>query len=963
MTTCRRLLSGFIRLSLCLALAFAAGIGQGAVSSPAAAQSADVRVYVYYGTGSGVVKRGTPITISATPFPGYEHVSWNVYGGVAANPASATTTVTVNPTSSFVFAVPVRRLIPSANPAFPLTVFSGTGSGAYAAGTKVAISAEPVRGNYSFSSWYDPAKAVADPTSPSTTFTMPANRAYVFPMYRLTPASTDTVTVTVAGGTGGGRLKPGSTGTLTAIVPANMVFDRWTSNVPVTITNTAAATTTYIVPATAVTISAAFKAAPAAPTFDVTVTGGTINNGPGTGKFKEGDRLTIKANAAAAGKVFDVWTGMVATLADATKDTTILTVGKTAVVVAATYKDAPVAPVRVTVVGGVVVTPSSTGTYTPGAQVSIRANAAPAGREFDRWTATTGTFVSATASTTDFTVPATAATVTATYKVATPTGTAVTLSSHKNGDTVDVRGETVVGVIRAVTSADTLEATISTNGRKTLLDFDKTTGDFALRLFEGESTVGQAVSLTFVRKDKVGTTETSVYNLTGAARPASLQMVAGRLSFGATPALLNQMKTMTFNAWVEQQLNPNTISDAALVALNPDAILRTTVSEPYQLREEIPMWQMAYAAYSQRQLREVMTTFWNNHFWSTHTEVTDTDMADIDEIRGFRANAFGRFRDLLEVSAKSPQMMVFLDNIFSNANGFNQNYARELFELHTVGVNGGYTVADVNGAARAFSGWGIRKTSADGVKPVTYVFEFNKDRHIVKEAREIAYLGLSFPVKTAAATDITEGEQILDRLAMHPKTQEFVCGKLVELLVSDARPPAFIQKCTTAWQSSGGLMSTILRAILLDPLYLTSVSYERTKAKTPFESMTAFLRNFGVYPVAGKERDFYNTLRRTVEDSGMDMVHFTVPTGFKEVGSAWTNTASFITKYRGLTDQARSSNQTGTGGRGTVNYTNLVKAARMTTPEAAAAYLLALTAADRYRKDEYDLAVNAIKGT
>ncbi len=1046
MTTCRRMLSGIARLTLCLALAIMAFTGQAAVSSPAHAQTADVRVYVYYGTGTGTYKAGTPITITAEANPpGYEFVKWIMFGGTAADLTKASTLVTPNANSSYIFALPQRRLIPSADVKYPLSVYNGTGSGAYSAGEKVAIAAPAVRGDFAFQSWYDPSKILADPTAASTTATMPASRALLFPFYVYAPGSAGDVAVSVVGGTGTGRLKPGATGTVVATVPANMVFDRWTSSIPVVFQNVNAATTTYTVPTAAVTITANFKAA-VAPTFDVTVTGGTINGGPGTGKFKEGDKLTIKANAPAAGKefdkwtgmiaaladatkettvltvgktalavtatykdvvvvgtidvtvtggtinggpgtgkfkeadkltikanapaagkVFDKWTGMIAALADATKETTVLTVGKTAVVVAATYKDAPAADVRVTLVSGVVVTPVVSGNYTPGTKIRVRANAAPAGQDFDRWTSLPAgvVFTAATASETEMTVPTAAVTVTATFKAAVVTGNAVSLTSHAMNDTITFQGETIFGQAKAPATVDTLEATVSTNGRKSMLEVDKVTGDFALRLFEGEVADGQAVTLTFARKDKSGATETSAFNLNGTAKPAVLPMIAGRLTFGATPALLNQLKTTGFRTWVEQQLAPAAINDAAFMNTNPDSILRLAVSEPGQLREEVPMWQMAYAAYSQRQLLEVMTVFWNNHFWSTHTDVTDTDTADIAEIRGFRTNAFGKFRDLLEVSAKSPQMMVFLDNIFSDANGINQNYARELFELHTVGVNGGYTTADIDGAARAFSGWGVRKTSADGVKPVQYVFEFNKDRHFIKEDRNVPYLNLSFPRKaTAVAGDISEGEQILDRLAVHPATQEFICTKMVDLLVSDARPRNLIDKCKTAWQSSGGVIAESLRAIILDPIYVTSLAYQRTKAKTPFEAMAANLRNLGVYPVAAKQRDFYNRLRQIVRDSGMDMVGFTVPTGFKEIGSSWTNTASFIQKFRGATFDVEFFTSARSGGerRGTVNYTQMLKDAKMTTAESAAAYLFALMTADRFRKDEFDLVVTALKG-
>lgn len=859
-------------------------------------------------------------------------------------------------------AIAQRMLVPSPDATYPLTVFYGTGSGSYKAGTVVDVSAPATRGTLVFSSWYDPFKVTADPKSAATKATIPLFRSYLYPLYTVSTTPAADVVVSVVGGSGSGTLKAGATAPITATVPANMVFDKWTSSIPVTFTNVNAASTTFVVPNTAVTVTATFKAPPVT-LYDVAVTGGRINGGAATGSFIEGSRLNITANAPAAGKVFSRWTGMVTALADATREATVLTVGKTNVTVAATYVDAPVADVRVSVAGGIVVNAIASGNYRPGAIISLRANVPPAGQEFVNWTTTAGTLATPNVATTTFTVPAVAASVTANFRTVVATSDAVALTSHTNNGVIEATGETVFGAAKSPATVDTLEVTLSTNGRRQMVQVDRTTGVFAFRTFEGEIAEQQTATLTFARRDISGTTETSVFNLNGTKRAANLAMIAGRLTFGATPALLNQLRTTGLQTWVEQQLNPAAINDAAFMAMQPDNLLRLTVSEPYQLREEIPMWQMAYSAYSQRQLLEVMTFFWNNHFWSNHTEAADVDVGDIAEIRGFRRHAFGRFRDLLGESAKSVSMMAYLDNIFSDANGINQNYARELFELHTVGVNGGYTTADINGAAQAFSGWNIRRTSADGVKPVDYVFEFNPQRHFVRQDRVISYLNLTFPQKaTAVAADISEGEQILDRLAVHPATQEFICTKMVDLLVSDSRPRSLIDKCKAAWETSGGVIAQSLRAILLDPSYPQSVAYIRTKAKTPYEALTASIRNFGVYPVAGKERDFYNRWRSIVRDAGMDMVEFGIPTGFKEAGSNWTNTASFIQKFRGMTSNVRDQTAPGTTRLGTVNYTQMMRDARMPTSEAAAAYLLALTAADRFRKDEYDLVVGALKG-
>lgn len=953
----RRLSSGLVRISLCLALAILALAGQTATSRIAQAQVTDIRAIVLSGTGTGTYKPGQAITITAdAPPAGFQFSKWLVYGGTPADGTRPTTTVTPAPGARLVVAVPQRVLIPPAPGANQLTVLRGTGGGSYLPGKVVEITAPPTYGAYSFAYWGDPLKIVANPQSLTTTVTMPNKQAMVYAVYLPSVTPLTSTAVTVVGGTGSGSYKAGTTASISATIPAGMAFDRWTSSQPVTFANPLAAQTTFRVPATAVTVTATFKAIV---TVDVTITGGTINGGAATGKFVEGTRLNIRANAAPAGQVFDKWTGMTAGLASVTAEQTVLTVGSTAVVVASSYKPAPVAQVRVTVVSGVVVNPSPTGTYAAGSKITVRANPAAAGRDFDRWTSTSGAFASPASTETEYTVPATAATLTATYKTVTAS-TAVLLTSHKNGDPVATGGETVFGTVRLPANVASLVATIATTGRTETLAVAATTGAFALRLFAEDIPLGQPVGLSFERTDVSGTKETATFTLNGSNKAASLQMVAGRLSFGATPALMNQIKTTGFNAWVTQQLSPTSISDTGLAALNPDSLLRAT-DEPYQLQESIPWWMMAHSAYSQRQLLEVMTLFWNNHFWSVDTG-DDIHMSDVDELRGFRTNAFGKFRELLRVSTKNAQMMKYLDNVDSRRGRLNENYARELLELHTVGVDGGYGNDDIIAVARVFTGWSREVTTADGVKPKLARFLFRSGDHDTAD-KVIPFLNMTITGRTGAAGE-QEGEELIDVLARHPKTREFVCGKIVELLVSDARPASFVDLCTAEWQRTDGNIGSILRVILLSPDYLTSVENQRSKAKTPYEYIVSFVRNFGIYPVAGKERDFFNGLRGVARDAGMDLVNFGVPTGFKETGRAWTSTASFIQKYRGATGHVTNfASSTNTNRRANVDYVKLLSDANMRTAQAAAAYLLALTTSDRFRKDEYDSVVAILNQT
>jgi uncharacterized protein (DUF1800 family) len=931
------------------------------------ASAGTVAVNVFGGTPAGTTQQtpGTKLTITAgAPAAGKAFDKWAGLTAGLADVTAAQTVLTVPATPVTVIAM--YKVASTAT--VPLTVTGGTPAGTtqQAPGAKITVKANaPVAGKV-FDKWTGATTGLANAAAAETILTMPATAVAIAATYKDAPVTA--VALTVTGGTPAGTTQqlPGAKITVKANAPAaGQVFDKWTGTTA-GLANAAAAETILTMPSTAVAIAATYKTASAG-TATVTVTGGT----PASSSVAQGKTLTITAGAAPAGKVFDQWTGDVATLANKLSATTVLTVpaAATAVSVAASYKTAPPVMVNVTVTNG-----TKSGSYAVGSKITITANAPPAGQAFDKWTGpATVVFDNATLAETMMTVPATATAVNATFKAVAPT-TVVTLSSPINGGQVSVMGETVFGTVKAPSTADTLMATVSTSGRKVPLDLDPTTGKFALRLFEGDAPVGAKVTLTFERKDKSGTLETGAVTLTGTSKPADLQQIVGRLTFGATPALINQIKTTGFNTWVTQQLNPASISDASLTAMKPESLLRTaTTDESYQLRESINWWQTSYAAYSQRQLLEVMTNFWNNHFWSVDKGY-DVDMSDIDELKGFRTNALGKFRELLRVSSKSPQMMRYLDNVDSRKGAINENYAREVLELHTVGVNGGYGNADIIAVARVLTGWSNQQTTADGVKPRLYDFKFNSNNHDTAD-KLIPFLtglklrdGSTFDgvIKAqAGAAGEQEGEQMLDILARHPKTQEFVCGKLVQLLVSDDRPANFVSLCMAEWERTDGNMKDILSKILLDPTYLTTADYQRSKAKTPYEAIVSFLRNYGIYPVQAKERDFYNNLRYIVNDAGMDMVSFGVPTGFKEVGKAWTNTASFIQKFRGLTSQVTYYTNAGAGGnrQGTVSYSQLIKDAGMTTAQSAAAYLLALTAGDRYRQDEYDAVVAALKGT
>ena len=260
--------------------------------------------------------------------------------------------------------------------------------------------------------------------------------------------------------------------------------------------------------------------------------------------------------------------------------------------------------------------------------------------------------------------------------------------------------------------------------------------------------------------------------------------------------------------------------------------------------------------YSERQLQEVLTDFWFNHFNVDARKGVDRFLLTEYERDAIRPHVLGRFRDLLGATAKSPAMLFYLDNWMSadpegvqsilatrrrlagmpnqtaNARrGLNENYGRELLELHTLGVDGGYTQKDVTEVARAFTGWTIDRPQQGGG---TFRFE----PRIHDEGEKVV---LGHHIKDGG---IGDGEAVLDLLARHPSTARFIAGKLVRRFVSDSPPPALVDRAAARFTATDGDLREVMRTILTSPEFLAPDAY-RSKTKTPFEFVVTALRATG----------------------------------------------------------------------------------------------------------------------
>jgi uncharacterized protein (DUF1800 family) len=286
--------------------------------------------------------------------------------------------------------------------------------------------------------------------------------------------------------------------------------------------------------------------------------------------------------------------------------------------------------------------------------------------------------------------------------------------------------------------------------------------------------------------------------------------------------------------YIEEQLRPEYIDDSGLgsrLALfdtlnaQPSEIRSRYQRDPRVVIEQLQGQKVVRAVYSRRQLQEVMTDFWFNHFNVNGSKEGVQFVVTGYERDVIRPHALGKFKDLLRATAKHPAMLVYLDNAMSSAAGINENYARELMELHTMGVNGGYIQKDVEQVARAFTGWTL---TADGLG-----FQFRKDMHAPGDKVLLE--------QTIPAGGIDEGETVLDILTHHPSTANFIATKLVRRFVSDTPPPALVHRVAQVFTNTDGDIRAMVRTILTSPEFFDRAAI-RSKAKSPLESVVSSMR-------------------------------------------------------------------------------------------------------------------------
>ena len=429
------------------------------------------------------------------------------------------------------------------------------------------------------------------------------------------------------------------------------------------------------------------------------------------------------------------------------------------------------------------------------------------------------------------------------------------------------------------------------------------------------------------------------------SRPAdrTIAHVLNRIGFGPAPGDIERVRRIGLEAYIDQQLRPARIDDAAMASrlaalhtltkssrelaeayfipaqmarrerqrqggqepsMTPPARLTSETTpgpEPPPLRAErqvlveLSQQKILRAVYSERQLEEVMVDFWFNHFnvfaGKGQTRVYLTEF----EREAIRPHALGRFRDLLQATAESPAMLFFLDNWQSAApegtamtarrgqpsrplrpRGLNENYARELMELHTLGVDGGYSQMDVQEVARAFTGWTIANPRQGG--PFTFQARMHDDG-------EKTVLGQKIP----RGGGRKDGERVLDILASHPATARHIAAKLARRFVADEPPAGLVDRAAKRFLETRGDIREVVRTIVKSPEFFAPAAY-RAKIKSPFEFVVSAARAIGADAVNA------TPLVQSLRELGMPLYMCQPPTGYGDTADTWVNTGALLNR-------------------------------------------------------------------
>ena len=396
-----------------------------------------------------------------------------------------------------------------------------------------------------------------------------------------------------------------------------------------------------------------------------------------------------------------------------------------------------------------------------------------------------------------------------------------------------------------------------------------------------------------------------------------------RFSFGSTPGQVSMVARMGLENWFEGQLNfaeADTAVDDLLSQYASLTMSNAQISETYprpaklvrmairegviskdsaladkqqtssilknyysdkgiktqaELLKELLNQKIIRAAYSKNQLKEVLTDFWFNHFNVAVSKGGVAQFVTSYERDAIRPNILGNFEELLLATARSPAMLIYLDNNKSKLQGLNENYAREIMELHTLGVEGGYTQHDVTEAARILTGWGINGREE-------YTFSFAAYKH---DRGQKQILNKVFP----AGMGYEEGLQLIHLLATDTATSKFITRKIAVRFVSDDPPQSLLDKLSKTFREKNGNIKEVLITMVSSPEFWNRAAI-REKTKSPFELAISAIRN----TAANIDRPYQ--VYQWINRMGQKLYNYQAPTGFPDKGKYWINTGALLNR-------------------------------------------------------------------
>ena len=418
-----------------------------------------------------------------------------------------------------------------------------------------------------------------------------------------------------------------------------------------------------------------------------------------------------------------------------------------------------------------------------------------------------------------------------------------------------------------------------------------------------------------------------------------------RLGFGPRPGLVEQIEKTGLENWIQAQLHPENISDPVVdarlaqfpalgltaaglldqyppqgvaakrlgmkveeyqrhlqeLAKQPGGRNSLPFKDQNEIVNEMMEAKMVRAVYSERQLAEQLSDFWFNHFNIFIYKDMDRWYLIPYERDAIRPHVLGKFRDLLEATAKSPAMLYYLDNSSSadphafdrlklhpararpgekfpqlgGRRGLNENYGRELMELHTLGVDGGYRQEDVIDVARAFTGWTIESPRENPA------FYFDERIHDPDPKRVLG--------KKIKGGGIKDGEHVLDLLAKNPRTAQHISLQLAQHFVSDDPPPVLVARMAKTFEKSKGDIRAVLTAMIYSPEFWSRAAF-RAKVKTPFELVASTTRALGA------DVDQPMQLAQWVSRIGEPLYQCVPPTGYSDNAATWVGTGALLNR-------------------------------------------------------------------